>query len=98
MMRYLYLLKVESWGDLRQKYCYTSDNLQVPENVKVVLSNQFETPYLMGLQQPYLVLPNKQYDADVFKYIGILQTTRDVILVKRKHLQRDSSINISTQH
>lgn len=69
MMRYLSLLKVESWEALRKKYCYTYNNANIQEKVKVVLSNQFESPYLMGLKQSYLVLPNKEYDENVFKYI-----------------------------
>ena len=69
VIRYISLCPQEKWENVSQKYQFDMERYKGIEKIKVIRGKQFSSPYLIGLRQPYIILPDVPYETGQFHYI-----------------------------
>lgn len=67
--RCIQLLPRKEWSEISKQYHFAVERYPDITKIKVVCSNQINSPYLVGFRTPYLVLPDVAYKANQFRYI-----------------------------
>ena len=68
-LRTIALLQEEQWGDICKDYNFELEDFEELKNIRLVYCQHFDSPYLVGLGNPYLILPYKRYSNEEFHYI-----------------------------
>lgn len=69
MIHCVSLLPKEQWPVILKKYDLDIDKCKGIEKIGLVCCRQFESPCLVGLRKPVLILPELSYGKGYFKYI-----------------------------
>ena len=69
VIRCISLCPQEKWEDLSQKYQFDAEKYEGIEDIRVICSKRFSSPFLIGLRRPCLILPDVPYETGQFHYI-----------------------------
>ena len=69
LARFVKLLPEADWNELADKYDFDLSRYEDITKMKVVYFNQFDSPYLIGVKNLTLVLPDREYEKEQFCYI-----------------------------
>lgn len=69
IMRCIAICPVEQWDDIAKKYDFDADRYSGIRNIRIICNKQFKSPCIMGLNHPYLLLPDINYGKEEFRYI-----------------------------
>lgn len=75
MLRYVSLLPKGCWKEIFQKYHLDEKQYKGIENIKLAYSKQIKSPYVIGIKQPYLILPELSYSSEQLRYIILHELT-----------------------
>lgn len=81
-LRIVSLLPEQSWEDIGVRYQFDITDYEDLQKVRFVFGTYFTTPYLIGLEKPYLVMPQKEYTNEEFRYIVL----HELMHVKNKDI------------
>lgn len=68
-LRTISLLEEQSWEDICARYQFDITGYEDLRKIRFVFGKYFTSPYLLGLGKHYLVMPEKEYSNEEFRYI-----------------------------
>lgn len=68
-LRTISLLEEQSWEDICARYQFDITGYEDLRKIRFVFGRYFTSPYLLGLGKNYLVMPEKEYSNEEFRYI-----------------------------
>lgn len=68
-LRTISLLEEQSWEDICVRYQFDITGYEDLRKIHFVFGRYFTSPYLLGLGKHYLVMPEKEYTNEEFRYI-----------------------------
>lgn len=69
LKRYVSILPKEKWGDILEKYHLEGENYKGIEKITIAYSQNIQSPCVIGLGHPCVLLPKVTYSDEQFKYI-----------------------------